>query len=143
MQAKRCAAVHIRPTLLQQWIMVPCSKAIWGASFVCEIKINTNKTMLNARQSTVFRDNRECPRKTINVRVSCLHIINSLSGTDYIGEVPCGKIGLDMFLLPHFFFILTHIYFGQDGGQKTLFCEVISIHDTSMVHCVWSKSGKE
>ncbi len=103
-QAKICGAVHIRPTLLPQWIMVPCNKTIPGASFVCEIKINSNKTMLKTRERSIFRANRECPRKTINVGFSCLHIINSLSGTDYMGEVACGEIGLDMFLLPPFLF---------------------------------------
>ncbi len=80
-QAKQCAAVHTRPTLLPQWIMVPCGKTIPGASFVCEIKTNNSEQLMN-RERSIFRASRECPRKKINVEFSCLHIINSLSRTD-------------------------------------------------------------
>ncbi len=103
--ARLCAAVHIRPTLMTQWIMVPCGKAIRGASFVCEIKINTNKTIFETRERTIFRANKECPRKTINVGSSCLHINNSVKPeTDYMSKMLCGKNDLKMFLLPHLLF---------------------------------------
>ncbi len=117
-QARRCAAVHTRPTLMPQWIMVPCGEAIRGASFICEIKINTNKTVLETRKRTIFRANRECPRKSINVGSSCLHIINSMSGTGYRDKMVCGKNDLKIFPLPHFLFYpdqhLSHIRWGPE-----------------------------
>ncbi len=91
--------------------MVPCEKAIPGAAFVCEMKTNNNKTTLKNRERNIFRNEKECPRKTINVGSSCLHIMNSLSGTDYMGEIACGKSGLDIFLLPPFlFYSEMHLY---------------------------------
>ena len=103
-QGRRCAGIHIRPTLMPQWIMVPCAKAVQGASFVCELKINTSKTTLETRVRTICRANRECPEKSINVGSSCLHIINSIPDTDYMRKTVCGNNDLKMFLLPHILF---------------------------------------
>ncbi len=103
-QGRRCAAVHIRPTLMPQWIMVPCGKAIQSASFVCEIGINKTKIILETRERTIFKASKECPRKSINVGSSCLHIINSISATDYMSKMICGNNDLKMFLLPQFLF---------------------------------------
>ncbi len=98
-QARLCAAIHFRPTLLPQWIMVPCGKAVPGASFICEISSHTNKGMLGTREKNILRANRECPRKSINVESSCLHIVNFISGS-YNGEMACDKMGLNVFALP-------------------------------------------
>ena len=103
-QDRLCAAVQIRPTLLPQWIMVPCDEPITGASFVCESQINSSQMGLEKR--TIFRADIECPRKTISIESSCLHVVNFFPRRDYMyqKEKPCGRIDFNVFLLPSFLF---------------------------------------
>ena len=49
-QKRLCAGVHIRPTLLPEWIMLPCDQSIAGASFVCESKINSSGSVLKKKE---------------------------------------------------------------------------------------------
>ncbi len=138
-QARQCAAVQIRPTLLPQWIMVPCGKTIPGASFVCEIKTNDNKTTLKNRERNIFRANRECSRKGINVGSSCLHIINSFSGIDYMVETACGKSGLDILLLPPFLFYPDiHLSWTRWRAEDAFFVKLL----ISMTHRWYTAFGQ-
>ncbi len=59
--------------LSQQWIPIPCQQPIQGVTFVCESNITPRQTSVERK---IFRATRECPRKDINFRSSCLHTIN-------------------------------------------------------------------
>ncbi len=103
-QGRLCSAVHIRPTLLPQWIIVPCDQAIHGATFVCESKSNSDKFRLKKRASIFRRAHKECPSTTINVGSSCLHVVNILPRTDSKVERVCGEINKSVFRFPPFLF---------------------------------------
>ncbi len=102
-QGSLCAAVFIRPTIQPQWITIPCDKAIAGASFICELQSNYGTSRLKKR--TIFRANRDCPSKTINIESSCLHVVNVLSEIPYNVEKVCTDIDLSVFSLPVFLFL--------------------------------------
>ncbi len=102
-QGRLCAGVHVRPTLLLQWIMVPCDQAIPGASFVCERRSNSDE--LRSKKIGIFRANWECPNKNINIESSCLYAVNSLySRNDYNVEEVCGRMNMSVFHFPPFLF---------------------------------------
>ena len=141
---KLCAAVLVRPTLLPQWIVIPCNEAIPYASFICESKINSNRSILENKARFTVRAHTECPKETINLESSCLYVVNYISRNGYNMKDTCTRLGLSAFFLPSFlfypdphlswikwnpydiFFInllvsMTHRWypiFGQDSGNR-------------------------
>ena len=128
-QGRLCAAVHVIPSLLPQWIIIPCDQPIANVSFVCESKISSS--LFGSQNRTIFRDNMECPRKTINIQSSCLHIAISRFINEHTEGRMCGEIGFNIFPLPSFLFSddpkLAWIEWGPD---KTFLVTLL----TSMTH---------
>ena len=99
-QTGLCTAVLGTPTISAQWIAIPCQQAIQGATFMCESK-NSNLVQINTKRN-LFRTKRECPRKSINFRSSCLYAINYVHKHNYKAEEICYLQGKSVYSLPHF-----------------------------------------
>ena len=134
-EGRLCAGVHVRPTLQPQWIMVPCDQAIPGASFVCESKTISDKPAL---KRGIFRAILECPRNSINIQSSCLHIVNSLSGNDDNLERVCGGMNLSVFRLPYFFIYSWQLSWIRWSTDESFFVKLL----ISMTHRWYTTFGQ-
>ncbi len=136
-QERLCTGVHIRPTLLPQWIMVPCDQAIPGASFVCETKNNSDTMRL--KKTGIVRATWECPSKTINIDASCLHVVNYLSGNEDNVEKACARIEMSVFHLPHFLFYSDlHVSWIRWSADNLFFVKLL----ISMTHRWYTTFGQ-
>ncbi len=94
-----CAAVLEVPSIPARRIPIPCQQALPRANFICESKIKP--IHINVKR-TLFRAERECPRKSINFQSSCLHIVNYVYKQNDIIDQVCFAQGMSVFHLPFF-----------------------------------------
>ncbi len=106
--AGHCAAVLETPLIPARWITIPCQQALPDAIVICES--NMKSVQLNVTR-VLFRAKRECPRKSINFRSSCLRIFNYMHKRNYMVEQVCYSQGMSVFRLPFFL-----IYFDPKVG---------------------------
>ncbi len=128
-----CSAVILDRTLRGHWIAIPCQQSKQGATFLCETKLSSRQTSV---KRNISRTITECPKQTIHVNSSCVHVTSYVYKHNYQSEKYCYEHGMVIFQLPHFLLYFDDKILNWEQQEYFPF-SIFYINGTSLAYFVW------